>query len=111
MSLRTTSIPAAAIVCAIWPPMTPAPTTAALKTNMDLLASEDAANAMSTRSKAACRPSGAAECDPARMAESPSLRARELVLLAAASSLLAVAMFWPLVLHLGTQLPRDLGDP
>src|SRR5829696_833900 len=34
MSLRTTGIPAAAIVCAIWPPMVPAPTTAALKTNM-----------------------------------------------------------------------------
>src|SRR3954454_12671499 len=33
-SLRTTSIPAAAMVWAIWPPMVPAPTTAALKTNM-----------------------------------------------------------------------------
>ena len=27
-------MPAAAIVCAIWPPMVPAPTTAALNTNM-----------------------------------------------------------------------------
>ncbi len=27
-------MPAAAIVCAIWPPIVPAPTTAALKTNM-----------------------------------------------------------------------------
>ena len=34
MSLRTTGMPAAAIVCAIWPPMVPAPTTAALNTNM-----------------------------------------------------------------------------
>ena len=34
MSFRTTGIPAAAIVWAIWPPMVPAPTTAALKTNM-----------------------------------------------------------------------------
>jgi hypothetical protein len=34
MSLRTTGIPAAAIVWAIWPPIVPAPTTAALKTNM-----------------------------------------------------------------------------
>src|SRR6187401_2553622 len=33
-SFRTTSNPAAAIVCAIWPPMVPAPTTAALNTNM-----------------------------------------------------------------------------
>src|SRR4051794_31320903 len=33
-SLRTTSIPAAAMVWAIWPPMVPAPTTAALNTNM-----------------------------------------------------------------------------
>src|SRR4051812_29639396 len=33
-SLSTTSIPAAAMVWAIWPPMVPAPTTAALNTNM-----------------------------------------------------------------------------
>src|SRR3954469_17324692 len=33
-SLSTTSMPAAAMVWAIWPPMVPAPTTAALKTNM-----------------------------------------------------------------------------
>ena len=42
---------------------------------------------------------------------SPPLGARELVALAAGATLLAVAMFWPLVLHLGTQLPKDLGDP
>ena len=34
MSLSRTGKPAAAIVCAIWPPMVPAPTTAALNTNM-----------------------------------------------------------------------------
>src|SRR4051812_44986653 len=34
MSLRTTGMPEAAMVWAIWPPMVPAPTTAALKTNM-----------------------------------------------------------------------------
>src|SRR5919198_3577390 len=34
MSLRTTGMPAAAMVWAIWPPMVPAPTTAALNTNM-----------------------------------------------------------------------------
>src|SRR3954451_17343849 len=33
-SLRTTGMPAAAMVWAIWPPMVPAPTTAALNTNM-----------------------------------------------------------------------------
>src|ERR1700740_1617126 len=34
MSLSTTGMPAAAIVWAIWPPIVPAPTTAALNTNM-----------------------------------------------------------------------------
>ena len=34
MSFSSTGIPAAAMVWAIWPPMVPAPTTAALKTNM-----------------------------------------------------------------------------
>src|SRR3954465_9191438 len=33
-SLRTTGMPAAAMVWAIWPPMVPAPPTAALNTNM-----------------------------------------------------------------------------
>jgi hypothetical protein len=36
---------------------------------------------------------------------------RELVLLAIGAVGLAVAMFWPLVLHLGSELPKDLGDP
>lgn len=34
MSLSTTGMPAAAMVWAIWPPIVPAPTTAALNTNM-----------------------------------------------------------------------------
>ena len=34
MSFSTTGMPAAAIVWAIWPPIVPAPTTAALNTNM-----------------------------------------------------------------------------
>lgn len=42
---------------------------------------------------------------------SPELGARELVALALGATVLAVAMFWPLVLHLGTALPKDLGDP
>ena len=37
--------------------------------------------------------------------------ARELVVLAAGACLLAVVMHWPLVLHLGTDIPKDLGDP
>jgi hypothetical protein len=36
---------------------------------------------------------------------------RELVLLAIGAIGLAVAMFWPLVLHLGSDIPKDLGDP
>ena len=40
MSLTTTGMSAAAITCAISPPIVPAPTTAALKTNMEALRSE-----------------------------------------------------------------------
>jgi hypothetical protein len=36
---------------------------------------------------------------------------REVGLLAAGALGLAVAMFWPLVLHLGSDVPKDLGDP
>ena len=36
---------------------------------------------------------------------------RELLLLVAASCLVSVVMNWPLVLHLGTDIPKDLGDP
>jgi len=42
---------------------------------------------------------------------SPPLGRRELLALAAGALALAVVMFWPLVLHLGTDLPKDLGDP
>jgi hypothetical protein len=37
--------------------------------------------------------------------------ARELVALVAGACLLAVVMHWPLVLHLGENIPKDLGDP
>jgi hypothetical protein len=37
--------------------------------------------------------------------------ARELLALVAGASLLAVVMHWPLVLHLGDRIPKDLGDP
>ena len=33
------------------------------------------------------------------------------LLLALAACLIAVAMTWPLVLHLGERIPKDLGDP
>jgi hypothetical protein len=36
---------------------------------------------------------------------------RELALLAVGAVALAVVMFWPLVLHLGDEIPKDLGDP
>lgn len=42
---------------------------------------------------------------------SPELSARELLRLAIGSILLAVLMFWPLAMHLDTDLPKDLGDP
>ena len=37
--------------------------------------------------------------------------ARELAALVAGACLLAVVMHWPLVLHLGENIPKDLGDP
>jgi hypothetical protein len=37
--------------------------------------------------------------------------ARELALLAGGACLLAVVMHWPLVLHLGETIPKDIGDP
>lgn len=36
---------------------------------------------------------------------------REIALLTAGAVALAVAMHWPLVLHLGSTMPKDLGDP
>jgi hypothetical protein len=37
--------------------------------------------------------------------------ARELLVLVVGACLLAVVMHWPLVLHLGQSIPKDLGDP
>jgi hypothetical protein len=52
------------------------------------------------------------------MRASPPVRApagevtlRELAILVAGSCLLAIVMNWPLVLHLGETIPKDLGDP
>ena len=46
-----------------------------------------------------------------RLPPSPALPGSELLLLAVGAIALAVAMFWPLALHLDTDLPKDLGDP
>lgn len=37
--------------------------------------------------------------------------ARELLVLAVAACVTSVVMSWPLVLHLGQEIPKDLGDP
>ncbi len=42
---------------------------------------------------------------------SPALPRREVALLALGAVVVAVAMHWPLVLHLGQDVPRDVGDP
>jgi hypothetical protein len=46
----------------------------------------------------------------ARVSATPLLT-DEVLIVAAAATLLAVVMTWPLVLHLGTTVPRDIGDP
>ena len=40
-----------------------------------------------------------------------ALSRREVALVALGAALLSVAMFWPLALHLGRDIPLDLGDP
>jgi hypothetical protein len=41
----------------------------------------------------------------------PEIDRREVMLVALGGIVLAVALFWPLVLHLGRDMPLDLGDP
>jgi hypothetical protein len=48
---------------------------------------------------------------PAKRRGSPPIGARELVLAALAAVVTALAMHWPLPLHIGADVPRDLGDP
>jgi hypothetical protein len=45
------------------------------------------------------------------MAPSPRLSRREVSTLALVSVAIAVLMHWPLALHLGRDVPRDIGDP
>jgi len=55
---------------------------------------------------------GAGSASMPRMpAAGERVTARELVALVAGACLLAIVMHWPLVLHLGANIPRDLGDP
>ena len=42
---------------------------------------------------------------------SPDIGTREVSLAALGAALLAVALFWPLALHLGRDIPLDVGDP
>ncbi|MFL5871523.1 MAG: hypothetical protein ACJ75R_10600 [Solirubrobacterales bacterium] len=44
-------------------------------------------------------------------ARAPGVTKRELLLLVVGACLVAVVMNWPLVLHLGETIPKDLGDP
>jgi hypothetical protein len=46
-----------------------------------------------------------------RMRRGPEVTLREVGLLIVSACLLAVIMHWPLVLHLGRDIPKDLGDP
>jgi hypothetical protein len=46
-----------------------------------------------------------------RWAPSPVLRAREIALVALAGLALALLTTWPLVLHMGSRISPDLGDP
>ena len=44
-------------------------------------------------------------------ARAPGVTKRELLLLVVGACLVSVVMHWPLVLHLGAAIPKDLGDP
>jgi hypothetical protein len=48
---------------------------------------------------------------PGRWAPSPTFTGRELTLVALAGLLLAILTSWPLVLHMGSRIAPDLGDP
>jgi hypothetical protein len=62
------------------------------------------------RSAAASDPAATAVA-PARWAPSPSIGAREVLLVALAGILLAVLTTWPLILHMPSRIAPDLGDP
>jgi hypothetical protein len=45
------------------------------------------------------------------LVKDPGLTRREVLIAAVGAVLLAIAMTWPLVIHLGDVVPRDIGDP
>ncbi len=45
------------------------------------------------------------------MSRAPEVTAREICALIVGACLVAVIMHWPLILHLGRDIPKDLGDP
>jgi hypothetical protein len=47
---------------------------------------------------------------PASM-RAPEMTPREVIVAAIGASVLAIAMTWPLLIHLGNVVPRDIGDP
>lgn len=60
---------------------------------------------------AAAGPNGGAPRAVPRWAASPTFTAREVVLACLAGLLLAILTSWPLVLHMGSRISPDLGDP
>ncbi|MFL5827250.1 MAG: hypothetical protein ACJ76V_12065, partial [Thermoleophilaceae bacterium] len=58
----------------------------------------------------AARPAGPASPRPS-VRQSPALSLGEVALAALAGVLIACLMHWPIPIHLGSDVPRDLGDP
>jgi hypothetical protein len=57
------------------------------------------------------QPSGLEGCAAVAAASTREVSRRELLLLVAGGCLLSIVMNWPLALHLGETIPKDLGDP
>lgn len=54
---------------------------------------------------------GGADARARPSAAGSALAAKEVVIVAIGAVLLAIVMTWPLLLHLGSTVPRDIGDP
>jgi hypothetical protein len=50
-------------------------------------------------------------CEDARLMRASEMTRREVIFAAVGASLLAIVMTWPLLIHLGGVVPRDIGDP
>jgi hypothetical protein len=64
-----------------------------------------------TRTKAQTPATGTSGARPARWAPPPTFTLAEIALVALAGLLLAILTSWPLVLHMGSRIAPDLGDP